>query len=998
MDGFYLSESFKTFLETELIKVPDVHRVSASTLTNNILVSYNSSNDHETIAALIEDVIKKASPDPKPSATMAAGLKTVDQAAYPGKKSTPAGKLHSRPDTGSEIAPIVPFHKGTDGSWHRLTANKVLSTFNTDRDGGLKTLAAAELLKQYGPNALPEPEPRSGWNIFVDQLNSLPVYLLGAAAGVSIATGGFLDALLIAGVVVANAVVGYLTESSAERTIHSLKTLVKPRAEVIRNGKVIDIPIEEVVVGDLLRLKPGAYIAADGRVIESSNLSIDESMLTGESMPVSKNQKPIKRDNVPLADRKNMVYMGTLVTGGQGVAVVVATAAKTEIGNLQLLIGNTSSPKTPIERQLSRMGDQLVILCGIICGVVFLMGTLRGYGFLQMLRMAISLAAAAVPEGLPAAATINFALGITNMRKHQVLVRHLQAIETLGAVQTICLDKTGTITQNTMSVTTLFSGNKRIEVIKGQFFLARKPLNPLLFEDIKQLLDVCVLCNETKLNRRTEDSEIELQGSPTENALIYLALKSDIDVFKLRDIYTLTDINHRSENRLFMSTLHVSVDSHRMFSLKGSPDEILSMCSWQLVNNKVIPLSEAEKHRIELENERMSGQELRVLGFAFKVVENRDSQVDEQNLIWLGLVGMVDPIRDGVKELIQVLHKSGVDTVMVTGDQSATAYAIAQQLNLSGEKPLEMLDSSELMAVNPDKMEALAKIAHVYSRISPSHKLKIVQAMQSAGKVVAMTGDGINDGPALKAADIGIAMGQSGTDIAREVADVVLKEDNLDILTVALRDGRTTYSNIRKSVHFFLSTNISEILVMFTAMAMGIGFPLNVMQLLWINIISDIFPGLALSMEQPEPDIMEQPPRDPQAPLFASRDVKRMLYESALISIGALSAYGYGITRHGIGPQAASLAFQSLTIGQLLHAISCRSEKKSIFDRGQITPNKHLNMAIGGSLALQIMTMVFPPLRNVLGLTPLNLEDIIIIVGSSIIPLLVNEATKNKGQ
>jgi len=870
----------------------------------------------------------------------------------------------------------------------------VVSELKSDPRLGLTAAVYEDRLRAEGPNALPQTDARSKLDILLDQFNSLPVYLLGAAAGISLFTGGILDAVVIMGVVAANAVVGYVTESEAEKTIDSLQKLVQPRAEVLRDGTPHIVPVESVVRGDILILKPGTYVAADARIISASRLSIDESMLTGESMPAGKTVEPLQGDTIPLADRKNMAYMGTLVTGGQGIAIVTATGRFTEIGCLQTLLDETVSPKTPIERQLEQLGDQLVLLCGAICGVVFMLGFFRGYGFVQMLRMSISLAAAAVPEGLPAAATINFALGITNMRHHRVLIRHLQAVETLGAVQTVCLDKTGTLTRNRMTVVRIFAGSKSITVRNGLFFHNNLPFDPLTFKEVEHLIYICALCNETKLNGKKENGEYRLYGSSTENALMHLAIASEVNVMRLRETYEFLEINHRAENRLFMSTLHKTPDGTRFFALKGSPPEVLSMCDRHLINGDIRPLSEKDKLSIETENERMAGDSLRVLGFAYKMLSDGENVGTDSGLIWLGLAGMADPVREGVDDLIKTFHRAGIDTVMITGDQSSTAYAVAQRLDLSGDRPLEILDSSELTTLEPDTLRALAQRVHVYSRVSPSHKLRIVQALQSAGKTVAMTGDGINDGPALKASDIGIAMGKSGTDVAREVADVVLEEDNLETLIIALRDGRTTYNNIRKSVHFFLSTNISEIFLMFSAMAMGIGFPLNVMQLLWINIISDIFPGLALSAEKPEPDIMDQPPRDALAPLFSTADYKRMVYESALITAGALAAYGFGLRRYGAGPRAGSLAFQSLTIAQLLHALSCRSEKHGVFSKEAPPPNPYLNLAVGGSLVLQLLTILVAPLRRFLGVAPIHLMEAAVIGASSLLPLAVSEITK----
>jgi Ca2+-transporting ATPase len=824
-------------------------------------------------------------------------------------------------------------------------------------------------------------------------LNCLPNYLLAGAAGVSLLTGGFVDAVVVLGVVVANAAIGYATESRAEETIEALKDLVHPRTEVIRGGRVREMEVEEVVPGDVLVLKPGTYIAADARIIKASRLSVDESMLTGESVPVDKSNRKLRRVNVPLADRTNMVFTGTQVTGGEGLALVVATGGHTEIGRLQLLMKDTTTPKTPIERQLERTGDHLVMLFLVICAVVLQIGFLRGFGFLQMLRMAISLAASAVPEGLPTAATINLALGITRMKDHRALIRNLQAVETLGAVQTICLDKTGTITQNRMSVSRLFAEDRLLEIEDDQIRHRGHAIDPLGSPALQTLLAVCVLCNETKITQ-DGNGQPELAGSATEMALVRLALNARINADALRRDHPLVGVNYRSENRLYMTSLHAAPNGRRFLATKGSPPEVLALCSRQMRSGDIVALTEAEKLDIIIQNESMSSAALRVLGLAFADLDTGAAASKDAGLVWLGLIGMSDPIRRGVKALIGAFHHAGIETVMITGDQSTTAYAIARELDLSGGGPLDILDSTELQEMAPDAMEALAKRVKVYSRVSPSDKLKIVQALQAAGRTVAMTGDGINDGPALKAANIGIAMGRSGTDVARETADIVLEEDNLETLLTAVEDGRATHKNIRKSVHFFLSTNLSEIMVMTAAMVAGLGFPLNVMQLLWINIISDIFPGIALSMEAPEPDVMDQAPRPPDAPLFTAGEYGAMLRESAVISAASLAAYLTGIARYGPGDRSAALAFQSLTIGQLLHAFSCRSEKRLLFTDRKLPRNAYLDAAIGGSLLLQALTALLPPLRSFLGLAPLTLLDAAIVGTSALVSLAANESVK----
>ncbi len=857
VEGLYRSKSLEKQLEWRLARLQDISLASANALTGNVLVCYNSGNTPQTIAALIEGIVSECQSQPQPAPSVPvrvrskAGAEPEDQAGvldrFRGLFTYPAEQ------------PAEP--------WHRLEAEAALAKWQTSRETGLSLQAVQRNRQKYGSNILPEAEPRSGWEIFLSQFNSLPVALLGAAAGLSIVTGGMVDAVLIMGVVVANAFIGYKTESESEKTIRSLQTLVRPAALVIREGRFGEIPSEEVTPGDLLVLRPGSYVAADARLLEASHLSVDESALTGESLPVTKNPQVLEQENIPLGDRLNLVFMGTLVTGGEGLAVVVATGSYTEIGLIQSLIGEASSPETPLERQLGQLGDQLVLLCLGISGVVFVMGFAWGYGWLEMLRTSICLAAAAVPEGLPAAATTTLALGIRDMRKHHVLIRHLNAVETLGAVQTVCLDKTGTITRNQMSVLQIFTGMKTIRVAEnGQFSGPEGLIEPFTCEELEQLLQISVLCNEIEIYQ--EGGDYVLRGTPTEGALVHLAILVGLDVTDLRARYPLLRVNHRSENRLFMGTLHDDPPAGKLSALKGSPLEVLAMCSWHLQDGRKLPLTEEDLQRIEAENEEMAGRALRVLGLAYALGPDESVFEELDGLVWLGMVGMADPIREGVGEAIRAFHRAGIETVMITGDQSPTAQAIGQELDLSQGDPLEILDATHLAEIEPDVLRALVKRAQVFARVSPSHKLQIVQALQGAGKVVAMTGDGINDGPALKAADVGIAMGRTGTDIAREVADVVLEKDNLDTLIIAIRDGRTIYLNIRKSVHFFLATNLSEIMLTFTAIAVGLGSPLTAAQLLWINLISDIFPGLALAMEAPEPDILERPPRDPQRPIF----------------------------------------------------------------------------------------------------------------------------------
>jgi Ca2+-transporting ATPase len=828
--------------------------------------------------------------------------------------------------------------------------------------------------------------------MFLDQFQSLPVGLLALSAGVSIATGGALDAAVIMSVVLINAGIGFLTERQAERTIAALGKVTPLSATVLRDGAEREVAVQDVVPGDVLVLSPGSYVAADVRLLASQRLTLDESALTGESLPVSKDAASLGTPDTPLADRRNMAYMGTMVTGGGGRGVAVATAKHTEIGQIQSLVSQTQAPATPMQRELDQLGFTLSILSGAVCAAVFGAGLLRGLGWLEMLKGSVSLAVAAVPEGLPAVATTTLALGIEQMRKHKVAVRHLDAVETLGAVAVFCLDKTGTLTQNRMRVVALSSGLRRLSVDEQNRFIDQGEfVEPRARREIRRALEIVVLCNETELNGPADSATFN--GTPTETALLELSMAAGIDARALRRHLPLLHIRHRAEGRPYMSTIHRLPNAKRLLAVKGNPAEVLARSRDYLADGEVLPLSDAVREEILRANEHMAAEALRILGVAYRI--DGDPNVHSETLTWLGAVAMADPLRSGMQDLMALFHRAGIATVMITGDQSATAYAIGRELNLSNSQPLEILDSTTLERLDPELLAGLASRVHVFARVSPAHKLRIVQALQRAGNVVAMTGDGINDGPALKAADIGVAMGAAGTEAARTVADVVLEDDNLHTMAVGVGQGRTIYANIRKTLHFLLATNFTEIEVMLVGIALGLGQPLNPMQLLWINLVSDIFPGLALSLEPPEPQVLEEPPRNPREPIIPRRDLARMGLESAVITAGTLASYAYALTRYGPGPQAGSQAFTTLTVGQLLHAISCRSRHHSLYKRPKQPPNPSLRVALLSSLLAQLLIGVVPGLRKLLGITPLGLTDVLVVGVGATVPLLVNEALKH---
>lgn len=878
--------------------------------------------------------------------------------------------------SGAKPAPADP------DAWYRLEAADVLDQLGSSRKTGLNGPEAARRLREQGANALPAMRGRSELALVADQILTLPVALLAGSAVVSIVTGGLADALVIGGVILLNAAIGYATESHAERVIRALGEDPPPPARVLRDGRAVAVPAEEVVRGDILLLEPGTIVAADARLLDASRLSVDESQLTGESVPVTKGRAAIEVAHVALGDRRNMVFRGTAVASGSGRAVVVETGAATEGGKVQVLLGSVAQPVTPLQRQLDGMGRRLVLLCGGVCVAIFGLGLLRGLGLVPMLKTAVSLAVAALPEGLPAIATSTLALGVGRMRRHKVLVRHLAAIETLGSVQTLCFDKTGTLTLNRMAARAAWLGADRLSLTDDP---------P---ERLARLLELMVLCNEVEVTR--DGNGTRLNGSATEMALVTFAAERGVDAEAVRARQPTAQVELRREDRPLMVTWHGEGSGPWLAAVKGSPAAVLGLCAEIMEEDGPAPLDERHRQRVLAANEAAQQEGLRVLG----VAEGRFDSISEieGGLRWVGLVGLADPVRPGMAELMRTFHAAGIKTVMITGDQSGTAYAIARSLDLAGEAEIEILESSRLDQLERDVLDAMAPRTDVFARVSPTNKLQIVQAIQHAGRVVAMTGDGVNDGPALKAANVGVAMGQGGTEVARSVADIVLAEDDLATMAAAVAQGRTIYGNIRKSIHYLLATNLSEIMVTGGGVALGTGELVTPIQLLWLNLVSDVFPALALALEPEEPDVMRQPPRDPEAPMLARADMLGFAREAAFLSAGALGAYAFGRWRHGAGPIANSLVFHTLTASQLAHAWACRSERHGLLSRERLQTNPYLDAALPVGVTLQAATLLIPPLRRLLGVTPLGILDLAVVAAGALAPLLANEAVKERGR
>jgi Ca2+-transporting ATPase len=949
--GLYHDDPLARRLEAWLRRRPGVASASANALTGKILVLFDPDLDLERVGRWIEEAL----------------------ASVGGRRSRGRRK-------GGDAEPDVPIVPEDDGpNWHRLPVARATSLLESSAATGLRQSVAAERLERFGPNRLPGVAGRSGLEILTEQFNNLPVALLGVSAALALLTGGVLEAVAIACVVGLNAAIGYATESEAERTINALTDGEHSPVAVLRSGRWRQIPVEEVVPGDVIELTSGTVVAADARLIAADGLTVDEAALTGESLPVSKSVASLKKKLLPLGDRRNLVFKGTMVASGTGRALVFATGTRTEVGLIGAMVGEARAPTTPLQRQLEQLGRNLVVLSLAICGVVFALGLLRGYGLLPMIRSSISLAIAAVPEGLPAVATTTLALGIGAMRRRKVLIRQLSAVETLGSLQVICFDKTGTITFNRMKAVRVACGTS------GNTDGTELPA----------LLKVAVLCSDAAVDE--SDGTYVVDGSPTEGALIRLATEHGLDVKAVRRSHPLMRIEHRTERRQFMATTHRSAEEGTTFvAVKGNPTEVLSLCECRMEGDGCRPLSEADREAICAGNDGMGEAGLRVLGMAY--AERDDSKHHHGGLCWLGLVGLADPIRPNTRELIASFHEAGIRTVMITGDQPATARAIAKELGLNGAGALDVVDAEALGSMKTDRLRKIALKTPVFARVSPGHKLEIVRALQSAGQVTGMTGDGMNDGPALKAADIGVAMGHNGADLARQTASVLLQDDELSTMLEAIRRGRTIHGNIRRSIRFILATNLSEIMVVLVATAGGLGTPLQPLQLLWINLISDVFPCLALVVEPPEPDILRRPPRDPREPIIPVSQLGKVAGEAAIISASTLAAFGYGLARYGRGPQAGTIAFTSLIVSQLLHAWSCRSDRHGIFTAETLPPNRYLDAAVLGSLALQAAALLIPGLRGALGLGRLSLLDGLIAGLGGIAPFAINELRKLQAQ
>lgn len=875
--------------------------------------------------------------------------------------------------------------------WHQVSLEQLLHVLQAHKGEGLSEEEAILRQAQYGQNELAEGGRVLPITLFLNQFKDFMVLVLICATIVSSILGEYLDAITIIAIIILNGMLGFIQEFRAECSLLALKQLSAPVANVIRNGKLGIIPACKLVPGDIVQLESGDRIPADIRWVETSSCYVEESALTGESVPVGKHAQSIDQDELPLGDMKNIGFMGTMVTRGSGQGVVIRTGMNTEIGKIADLIKNTEAMGTPLQHRLEQLGKILIVVALSLTALVVITGIMHGQPAMAMFLTGVSLAVAAIPEGLPAIVTISLALGVQRMIKREAIVRKLPSVETLGCASVICSDKTGTLTQNKMTVTHIWIGGRALEVSReghgptGGVTQLGKQLDLKHDQSLRRLLQISALCNNAEIEETNPTNSKEykvvwdIKGDPTEGALLVLAAKLGVTPQSLSAAYErLAELPFDSDcKRMSVVVKH---QGRRFVLAKGAPDVLLDRCSYVLWDKKVIPFTATLKQRVTAANEAMAKQALRVLGLAYREMKPSEPvephSIVESRLVFTGLVGMIDPPRGEAREAIAICRCAGIKTVIITGDHQLTAEAIANQLGVIPRDGL-IINGTQLDMLNDDELNKVVDYAYVYARVSPKHKLRIVRALQHKGHVVAMTGDGVNDAPAIKAADIGISMGKTGTDVSKEASALILSNDNFATIVAAIEEGRGIYENIRKFIRYLLASNVGEILVMFFAMVLGLPLPLVPIQILWVNLVTDGLPAMALGVDQAENDLMEQRPRSAKENIFSHRLGWKIISRGILIGVCTLIAFW--LTWSAAPDSAAqltraqSVAFSTLVLAQLIHVFDCRSSR-SIFHRN-ILQNRYLVLAVVSSIILLLGVLYIVPLQLIFKTVPLQFRD-----------------------
>lgn len=865
--------------------------------------------------------------------------------------------------------------------WYTLSTKEVEKQMQTNIEFGLNEKQVEDKQNKFGLNKLEEKKRESIVIKFIKQFNDFMIIILIIASIISAVvarlegSNDYFDSIIIIAIVVFNAIMGLVQEAKAEKSLEALKKMTAPTCRVKRNGKISTIKSEQIVPGDIVLLEAGNYVPADCRLISSSNLKIEESSLTGETVPVLKEANSILKEKTALGDMVNIAFSTTIVVNGHGEAIVTDIGMNTKVGKIAKMIITNEAPETPIQKKLGEVGKSLGIACLGICLLIFVIGLLKKIEPIEMFMTSVGLAVAAIPEGLPAIVTIMLSIGVTKMAKKNSIIRKLPAVETLGSSSVICSDKTGTLTQNKMQVT-------KIANINGE-------TNDK--EYIKWLMGMATMCTDVEISR--ENGKMELTGEPTEKAIVNKALDEGQNKNELYNVMKRVKDIPFDSSRKMMTTIHKMPNGYRVIT-KGAPDVLLKRCNKVYDNGNVTTLDYSKTKLIENQNNKMADEALRVLAIAYLDIPSLPSKIDtetvEKNLIFIGLIGMIDPPREGVKEAVATCKKAGIKTVMITGDHIITAKAIAKDLGILRGSDLA-ITGEELDKIPQAVLQRNIMNYSVFARVTPEHKVRIVKAYQSTGAVVAMTGDGVNDAPALKNADIGIAMGKNGTDVAKNAADMVLTDDNFVTIVEAVKQGRNIFDNIKKAVHFLIATNIGEIVTIFLGLVLGLKSPLLAIQLLWINLVTDSLPAIALGLEKPEADIMDKKPRDSKKGIFADGLWQRIITEGTMLGILTLVAFSVGNYLYDI-EVGRTMAFVSLGLLELVHSFNIKSEE-SIFKVG-LFENKYLMGAFILGVILQIVVVVIPSVAEVFKLVPLTQVQWMYTFGISILPLVIMEIQK----
>jgi Ca2+-transporting ATPase len=845
--------------------------------------------------------------------------------------------------TGRSVTSVAP-------PWHSFDADRVVAALDS-RSVGLTSAAASVLLRQQGANILVKLERRSRAEMLLDQFRTLPVALLAGTAILSLATGGVLDAAIVLSVLVGNSLIGFFSESWTEQTIESLERADLAAVRVLRDGKERIEPGENLVPGDVILLRGSDIVPADARILVADRLTVNEGALTGESLPVAKAANVLSASAAPLADRRNMLYRGTIVTEGSGRAVVVATGDRTEMARIQTLLGAIVRPATPLQSELDQIGRRLFGGALLASGLTFAIGLLRGQPWLTMLRITVSLGVAAVPEGLPTMVTTTLAMGVRRLRRDDLLVRRLDAIESLGAVQLVCFDKTGTLTLNRMTVTRVCWNDHEASLVEDQYRAPdEEAISCSTDPDLALLIKVCVLCNDASV--APESRPGATGGSSTEIALLDAAARFGTDLSGLRQSYPRLSTVERAAGRRYMATVHTAPGPKRLIAVKGDPLAVLELCRYRSTAGNVRKLGPKDRSLIEAKNLAMAEAGLRVLGIAIRHLSAEPGlRTPVADLTWLGMVGMADPLRRGAVDLVQALQRAGVGLVMLTGDQRATAVAIAAELGLSPDGKAEVIEGDRLE--NPT---STVERPRIYARLTPAQKLEVIGDLQRAGLRVAMLGDGVNDTPALKVADVSVTLASSATDAARDIADMVLLGDDLSPMIRAFETSRSVRDNIRRALRFLIATNVSETMLMLFAITTGLARPLSPGQLLWINLLSDVLPAMGLALERPDSMLMSEAlPASPA--ILSGADIPQLVRDGGLIAGSAAAAQATADLVRGASGSAVS--FTSLVTGQLLYALACRPAGRPV--------SGYLSGALIASFAAQAAALYLPSLRGLVG-------------------------------